>query len=91
MRNELVSVIIPYFKKKKFFFQTIKSVNKQIYKKSVGFPGLFVGLASLLHPLTMHNTLRKAIYLFGDSFERGAKPKLLTIITVDYSLKMYCR
>ena len=33
MRNELVSVIIPYFKKKKFFFQTIKSVNKQIYKK----------------------------------------------------------
>ena len=33
MRNELVSVIIPYFRKRNFLIQTIKSVNKQTYKK----------------------------------------------------------
>tara|TARA_B100000965_G_C19529762_1_gene730557 strand:+ start:384 stop:1142 length:759 start_codon:yes stop_codon:yes gene_type:complete len=33
MRNELVSVIIPYFRKRNFLTQTIESLNKQTYKK----------------------------------------------------------
>ena len=32
MKNDLVSIIIPYFRKKEFFTQTIKSVEKQTYK-----------------------------------------------------------
>ena len=31
--NDLVSIIIPYFKKKKFIKQTINSIFKQTYKK----------------------------------------------------------
>ena len=32
MKNVLVSVIIPYFRKREFFAQTIRSVEKQTYK-----------------------------------------------------------
>ena len=32
MINHLVSVIIPYFKKRRFIIQTINSVKKQTYK-----------------------------------------------------------
>ena len=31
--NDLVSIIIPYFKKKKFIKQTINSIAQQTYKK----------------------------------------------------------
>ena len=33
MKNELVSIIIPYFRKRNFFIKTIKSVDRQTYKK----------------------------------------------------------
>ena len=33
MKKKLVSIIIPYFKKKKFFYKTISSVRSQSYKK----------------------------------------------------------
>ena len=32
MKNKLVSIIIPYYKKKKFFKETISSINNQKYK-----------------------------------------------------------
>ena len=32
MKNKLVSIIIPYYKKKKFFKETISSINNQRYK-----------------------------------------------------------
>ena len=32
MRNDLVSIIIPYFRKRDFFAKTIKSVNEQTYQ-----------------------------------------------------------
>ena len=32
MRNDLVSIIIPYFRNRDFFAQTIKSVNEQTYQ-----------------------------------------------------------
>ena len=31
--NDLVSIIIPYFKKKEFIKQTINSITQQTYKK----------------------------------------------------------
>lgn len=33
MKKKLVSIIIPYFKKKKYFYKTILSVKSQTYKK----------------------------------------------------------
>ena len=33
MKNKLVSIIIPYYKKKKFFKETISSINNQKYKE----------------------------------------------------------
>ena len=33
MKKKLVSIIIPYFKKKKYFLKTISSIKSQTYKK----------------------------------------------------------